>query len=338
MGSTLIWFWRPLYSRGGGTKIRLCKYKAHFIGGWSTFVATIKYGRPAFANSERLVSIWKSLCVLFTTRSNPPAAILEPCGRKYTSIRRSRTSSIALTGVSIPLNALKLKERKRIPYSRLLLALGFPIKTKKSLWVKLSAFKESSGAAVVSLFHKDILATFPCMSLLGRSLKSVPITIKMAVADMPEMGALPGSIFATLLLVCMMFVSTPSSFASSAKFLAWRSATSFKECGTTTNSNATPTTTRITARVSCRCFLASSAGRSGWGTGSFCASSQSSSPTPISTRIGPKMLSQSQIEKDDKMEAANRHLKNAKFIEVYSCIVSGLFLIFVFAVSIKFVP
>jgi hypothetical protein len=50
------------------------------------------------------------------------------------------------------------------------------------------------------------------------------------------------------------------------------------------------------------------------------------------------MLSQSQIEKDDKMEAANRHLKNAKFIEVYSCIVSGLFLIFVFAVSIKFVP
>src|SRR5208282_5658560 len=149
---------------------------------------------------------------LFTTRSTPPAAITEPCGRKYMSIRAKRTSSIALTGVSKPLNALKLNEWNRTPYSRLLLELGFPHRTEKSFRVKLSEFKESTGAASLSLFHRVIVATRPWMSLFVGSLKPVPITIKIAVADMSEMFALRGSLFAITFAVFIAL--SPSEMAS----------------------------------------------------------------------------------------------------------------------------
>ncbi len=169
------------------------------------------YGTPGVP-AGGLVSIcgrtWNSLCILFTIRSTPPAPILEPCGKKFSSIRTKRISSIALAGVSSePINLLKLKERNRMPYSRLFPAFGSPARTLKSFLVKLSAVKASTGAAVRSSFHRDNRATRR-ESQLVRSLKSVPMTIKIALADISEIGWLRGSFRASAILICFICISS----------------------------------------------------------------------------------------------------------------------------------
>jgi hypothetical protein len=94
-----------------------------------------------------------------------------------------------------------------MPYSRLFPAFGSPARTLKSFLVKLSAVKASTGAAVRSSFHRDNRATRR-ESQLVRSLKSVPITIRIALADISEIGWLRGSFRASAILICFICISS----------------------------------------------------------------------------------------------------------------------------------
>jgi len=186
-------------------EIRSCRYKNHFSDAWTTLVAITIYGYPGVPSGGLVSACGKTLnilWILFTTSSTAPPEISAPCGRKFISIRRRFTSSIALTGVSTPLAALKLKEWNRIPYSRL--SLKPPIRTIKSFLVKLSAFKVSKFCERDTSFLHNVMRATRLASQLVRSLKSRPLTNKIALADISEMFAFRGSMFATFVLVCFI--------------------------------------------------------------------------------------------------------------------------------------
>lgn len=159
-------------------------------------------------------------------------------------------------------------------------------------------------------------------------------------------GSLPSSrveivVFANLLKelipvrYCSAGIGGGSKDNSNCKLAFCRSATSSRVCGTTQSSIATPDATIRAASISLACFafLASLDAPSG----SLLSKSLNSQMTPTKTKNGPVISAQSQAENDDQNAGdTKRGVMKARFILVYTCIISGIAVTVAIFTSIRF--